>query len=410
MSEATAKVPDAYFPILPVVREKDRWLFIKFALDYKVRLCLDFKSGLLNSLLLDWPFRYVGIDDIASVIRPGDWLATVDISRFYLRLPAGERLRNVQWFQDPESYATSTHNNQHMSDNKRRFRQLLAVAFGLKSAPAWASVVSAELARILRSFGIRVAGVYLDDLLLCASSKEQMQEAIELCTKVCGALGLDLNDKTVGPCAPDEGIKYLGVIIRSDDGSYRVCPRYAEYASDKLRDCLRKKSATLKELESLAGVCSWISFAMIEGRPRRNVIYRFIARMKKDGTTRIRIRGELQRQLFWWLNKLRRLSEPSSFFYNQQPQTPVVCSDASGEDGWGVCTMGFHIVGRWPASWRQSATATARHMLYKELLPPVVAALVLAHARPDNVWCSALDNAGAAFVLNKMSCACPFSL
>ena len=151
MSEATNEVPEAYFPILPVVREKDRWLFEKFALAYKVRLCLDFKSGLLNDWLLDWPFRYVGIEDIAAAIRPGDWLATVDISRFYLRLPAGKKLRNVQWFQDPSSYATDSHNNQHMSDSKRRFRQLLAVAFGLKSAPAWASVVSAELARILRS-------------------------------------------------------------------------------------------------------------------------------------------------------------------------------------------------------------------------------------------------------------------
>ena len=223
MSEATSDVPPTYFPLLPVVREKDRWLFEKFATDYKVRLCLDFKSGSVNARLFDWPFRYVGIDDIASTIKPGDWLATVDISRFYLRLPAGRRLRAVQWFQDPRSYAANSRDNEHMSNRKRRFRQLLAVAFGLKSAPAWASVVSAELARILRSFGVRVAGVYVDDLLLCASSKALLQEALDLCTKVCSALGLPLNDKTVGPCAPGEGIKYLGIIIRTDSKIRGVC-------------------------------------------------------------------------------------------------------------------------------------------------------------------------------------------
>ena len=113
----------------------------------------------MNSLLLDWPFRYLGMDDIASEVKPGDWLAAIDISRFYLRLPAGQRLRSVQWFQDPATYAYNTHDNRRLSAKKRRFRQLLPVAFGLKSAPAWASVVSAELARILRSFGVRVAGV-----------------------------------------------------------------------------------------------------------------------------------------------------------------------------------------------------------------------------------------------------------
>ena len=99
--------------------------------------------------------------------------------------------------------------------------------------------------------------------------------------------------------------------------------------------------------------------------------------MKKDGCARMRVRGDLKRQLSWWLFKLQKLGAATSFFFNQQPRTPVVCSDASGEDGWGVCAMGFHIVGRWPARWRQSAGDTARSMLYMELLPPVVAALVL---------------------------------
>ena len=65
--------------------------------------------------------------------------------------------------------------------------------------------------------------------------------------------------------------------------------------------------------------------------------------------------------------------------------------------------MGFHIVGRWEAAWRQSAGATARHMLYLEILPPVVTMLIMSHARKRNVWCVTLDNAGAAFVLNRLS-------
>ena len=252
--------------------------------------------------------------------------------------------------------------------------------------------------------------MYIDDLLLCARTKSELQRALETCQDVCKALGLDLNDKTVGPCAPSEGIKYLGVIIRTDSCSYQVCPRYADYACDKLSDCRRRKTVSLKDLESIAGVCTWIAFAMIEGRPRRNLIYREIARLKRLGLQRTSVRGGLKQQLSWWLGKLRSMRTPTTFFYVRQPSTPVLCSDASGEDGWGVCTMGFHIVGRWPDAWRQSAGDTARHMLYLEILPPVVTMLVLAQARKDNVWCAALDNAGPAFVLNRLSCGCPLTL
>ena len=88
-----------------------------------------------------------------------------------------------------------------------------------------------------------------------------------------------------------------------------------------------------------------IAFAMVEGRPRRNLIYREIARLKRLGLTQARICGGLKQQLSWWLGKLRSIRSPTTFFYAQQPDTPLLCSDASGEDGWGVCTMGFHIVG-----------------------------------------------------------------
>lgn len=410
MSEPTTVLPSGASPVplLPVVKDKDRWLFEIFELAYKVRLCMDLKAGQLNDMLLDWPFRYVGLQDVPNVVRQGDWLATIDISRFYLRLPAGKRLREVQWFQEPASYASSTHNNERSGAGKLSYRQLLAVAFGLKSAPAWASIVSAELARILKSFGVRVAGIYLDDLLLCASTKEALQEAIEICEKVCAALGLDLNDKTTGPIGPDEGgIKFLGVMLRTDTCTYHVCPHYADYAQDKLRCCLRRKVASLKELESLAGVCTWISFAMVTGKPRRNVIYRTITRMKREGSDSTPIKGELARQLYWWLNTLRSLQQPTAFFWNAQPDTPVICSDASGDDGWGVCAMGYHIVGPWPKGWKQSDGTDAPHMLFKELLPPVMAALILGPSAKGNVWCVAVDNSGAAFVLNKLSCGCP---
>ena len=93
----TQKMCDFIFsPLLPVVKEKDRWKFYMYGVPYKVRLCLDLKQSGYNDTIHDWPFRYRSLDAIAEKIHKGDWLATVDISRFYLRLPAGRKLRNAQ--------------------------------------------------------------------------------------------------------------------------------------------------------------------------------------------------------------------------------------------------------------------------------------------------------------------------
>ena len=53
MSGVTNKVPQQYFPLLPVVRVKDRWKNAKDGTPYKVRSCLDLKSGGYNDSLED---------------------------------------------------------------------------------------------------------------------------------------------------------------------------------------------------------------------------------------------------------------------------------------------------------------------------------------------------------------------
>ena len=106
MSPAVASAPKLVFPLLPVVRAKDAWRHKRSGSDYKVRLCVDFKNGGLNDMLEDWPFRYWGLESVAETVSQGDWLASIDISRFYLRLPAGKNLRSVQWFQDPAIFSS----------------------------------------------------------------------------------------------------------------------------------------------------------------------------------------------------------------------------------------------------------------------------------------------------------------
>ena len=101
----------------------------------------------------------------------------------------------------------------------------------------------------------------------------------------------------------------------------------------------------------------------------------------------------------------------STKFWTSQPDTPLVCSDASGDDEWGACAFGLHFLGPWPHKWRQSAmSGSDPHMLYKELVAPTITTLVTAPMLKQQVLCCALDDAGVAFTINRLSCKCQRSL
>ena len=73
-------------------------------------------------------------------------------------------------------------------------------------------------------------------------------------------------------------------------------------------------------------------------------------------------------------------------------------SDASGEDGWGGCIGNLHFAGPWPAELADAS------MLFKELLPVTLILAMVSPALAETVFGVAIDNTGAAFSVNRMSC------
>ena len=75
-------------------------------------------------------------------------------------------------------------------------------------------------------------------------------------------------------------------------------------------------------------------------------------------------------------------------------------SDASGDHGFGVCVNNIHIFGRW----RDDLAPLIEHnMLFKELLPFVISAVLLAPHFPGYVFGVSSDNAGMVFRTNAGS-------
>lgn len=399
LSPESSSKPKLVVPLLPATRAKQVWRFDRDGTPYKVRLCLDLKSVGVNEGVQDWRFRYRSFEDIAEKIRKGDWLASVDISRFYLRLPAGQNLRKVQWVQVPRTYGGSTALN--ASQPGKRWKQLQAIGFGLKTAPAWASVVSGELARILEAAGIRVVGCYLDDLLIAGSSQKICQQSLQKAIGIMKSLGIPANEKTVPPQAPEKGIVFLGVHIRTSDLRFTVSEEHRQYAVDRISYVLDTGMTTKGELASIAGVLTWISFVFLPGRPRRQHIYDAAglgAYGKKSDV--MSVSGPVQRQLLWWKNTLSGGGFVGTRVWDSEasPSSLLLHSDASGEDGWGACIANLHFAGPWP---EELADAS---MLFKELVPVVLVLSMVAPQLAQTVFGVAVDNTGAAFAMNKMCC------
>ena len=399
LSEPSSVKPKLVVPLLPATRSKHVWRYLKQGIPYKVRLCLDLKSVGVNSATEDWKFRYRGLYDVAAKLRKGDWLASVDISRFYLRLPAGPNLQKAQWVQDPETYAKSAKAN--AKKKGRKWRQLKSIGFGLKTAPAWASVVSAELVRILEAAGIRVVGCFIDDLLIAGGSQEECKEALEKAMKIMEKLGIPSNEKTVGPKSPSEGIVFLGVYIQTKEMRFSISEEHREYAIDRIESVLKAGKATKGDLASIAGVLTWISFVFTPGRSRRQPIYD-AARLGSSGrkADEVIIQGELQRLLRWWHSTLTAADFVGTRVWDSQcaPDTVLLHSDASGVDGWGGCLGHLHFVGPWPEELSDAS------MLFKEMVPVMIILAILSPAVAETVFGIAVDNTGVAFAVNKLCC------
>ena len=400
LSQPTETAPDSYCALLPVIKRKDKWR-CRMKLDSgppKARLCLDLKTSKDNDHVLPWLFRYLTFQLIPSDVQQGDWLAVLDIDQFFMRLPAGARMRARQWFQDPDSFPASDAENAS-SHHRKRWRQLLSVAFGWKVAPAFASTVSSELVRILRAHGIRVVGVYVDDLIIAAATKARCGHAVALAKRVMAALGLPSNDKQKGPASPEEGIVFLGIRINTSTCSMSISPEHREYTISRLDELLKQPYIPYKDLESVAGSLTWLCEVLQQGRPRRAEIYAALTQYGSRDS--IPLRGALARQLHWWLRILRSPRSRVTRFWKLPPRRPLCISDASGPDGWGACVLGLHFFGVWPEQLVSEASPEA--ILFKEVFPIAVVVLALAPHLREQMLCAAADNAGTAFTVNSLN-------
>ena len=150
----------------------------------------------LNRFVAVSHFKMETIQSVLLSIRPGDWMASIDLREAYLQvLIHPESCPFLRFVSNGQVY------------------QFKALCFGLSTAPQVFTRVMAPVSAILHSLGIRMRR-YLDDWLVQSSSRESLLQDLQVVLDLCRELGIVVNPEKSN-LVPSQVVQYLGVIINT---------------------------------------------------------------------------------------------------------------------------------------------------------------------------------------------------
>ena len=276
----------------------------------------------LNEYVPYHHFKMEGLKDLKHLLQKGDWMCKLDLKDAYFSVPLGTRSRKLVRFRW-----------------KEKLYEFLCLAFGLGPAPRIFTKLMKVPISLLRRLGIRLV-IYLDDLLIMASSKESLETARDTVMFLFYHLGLTINLKK-SVLIPSQTVEFLGIVVDSLTMTFALSPKKIMKLISLCRNALSCPAMTLRELCSLVGklrsTAPAVSPAPLQVRYLQQVCitaqsnrfhYEQVTSLSREGKT----------ELKWWVENLELLQGNPIHF---PPPDLVICSDAAKTGGWGaVCHLG----------------------------------------------------------------------
>lgn len=243
----SSPIKQRYYPVNPKVQEyidkeldqmlklgviepsKSAWsnpiLLVKKK-DKSYRFCVDFRKLNQVSEKDAYPLPYVSA--ILDRLRDARFITSLDVKSAYWQIPVEENSKQYTAFTIPG----------------RGLFQFTRMPFGLHNAPAtWQRLIDQVLGPDLEPYVF----VYLDDIIICASTFEKHVEILEEVLRRLQKAGLALSRDKCHFCQPE--IKYLGYVINSK--GLLADP-------DKIAAIINMPTPrNAKEIRQIVGMASW---------------------------------------------------------------------------------------------------------------------------------------------------------
>ena len=301
--------------------------------------------------------QFQTIDDATSLLQQGYFMAKVDLKSAY---------RSVRISTDSQRFTglqlSLDGHNVYMYDTK--------LPFGSRFSPGVFHRLTQCVKRLLEKRGF-TAVVYLDDFFLCAPTLDECALAMSTLIELLRSLGFRINWKKV--VDPTQQLVFLGIEINSVTMSKRLPDDKLAALKNTICDFSKKKRASKKQLQSLAGKLNWAAGVVYGGRVFIRRIIDAICKLAAANHKCILSR-EVRADIEWWETFMSSFNG-TALILDDMPITSV-CTDAcniaaGGYYGGGETSLPDWFHCNWACDWPELQEA---HINVKELASVVLAA------------------------------------
>ena len=318
-------------------------------------------SSLNDYAALESTQKFQTIDDATSLVQPGYYMAKVDLKCAY---------RSVKISRESQRFTGL----KFALGNQTIYMRDTKLPFGSRLAPGIFHRLTQSCKRMMARRGFSAVVVYLDDFFICAPTLEECATALSTLVALLRRLGFCINwNKVVDPA---QCITFLGIEIDTVNMCTRLPQEKLAGLRVELQAFTKRKRASKRQLQSLAGKLIWAAGVVYGGRVLlRRILDAFrplIAASHKCVLTPA-VRLDIQ----WW-ERFMDSFNGSSLIVDNVPCTIVytdACDTAAG--GYSECD-GDWFYCNWAADCPEFQDV---HINLKEL-----AAVVLAAQRWGHEW------------------------
>ena len=243
----------------------------------------------LNKFIIRKHFKMENLQNVTQLVRKGDYMVTIDLKDAYFSIPIHQSHRKFLRF-----------------SWRNQLFQFAALPFGLTSAPRVFTKVLKPVIASMRQRGIRCL-IYIDDLIIVASSKMECNEQAVFAVQLLTDLGFNVNMEKSN-LVPKTRVEFLGFVLDSIRMELFLPEKKKENILQRIRNLLMSRQILVRQVSSMVGLMQSAKWAVMPAV----IYYRFLQRdlnsaleeTGRDYDSSIMLSQEARQELKMWLTNL----------------------------------------------------------------------------------------------------------